>query len=262
MLSNNIPIINIDVKKEKEIKIVFLGDIHLGHTSCDEKSLNKTVRWIKNRSNVYVIGMGDYLELAIEGHIPGSMFTQKDFPDVQMDKFLEVMKPIKNRFLGMITGNHELSRGYKLNGIDPTKILCRYLNTPYWEDGGYVIVNLMKNKKRLQQYKLFIMHGCGTSVTPGYLPRKAMRSYINPDIIAMGHSHILWSGNDYKYKVTDEGLEKKVKVCSIRTGSYLDGARYAREKLYPPGAVGSPIVSFKIDEHKFVVDTETLEYVN
>ena len=259
-MNKKAPVVNLEVGNQKEAKIVFLGDIHYGHNNCSKDSLKETITYVKNNRNAYVVLMGDLIELAIENHLPGSMYTQEMTPNQQRKDMVELLKPIKHRIIGGIAGNHEITRGWKLNSISPMEIMCEGLNIPYWGIGGYLIINLRKKGKVLQTYKLLLFHGVGNSTTPQYLINKALKIYTDPDVVAMGHSHNLSSGSNY-FVVIDEVTHeiKQKEIVWIRTGSYLNSPDYAIEKLYPPSAIGSPIALLQSNEK--VVYVNYLKYL-
>lgn len=240
--SIKIPIVNINLKKDENgVEILFLGDLHLGHESFAKEEFEKTINYIKSHSNLYVIGMGDFLEISVEGHIPGSMYSQEITPNKQRLKMMEYLKPFKQRILGVIDGNHEISRGWNLNSISPMEIISENLGVPYWKDGGYAVINLKRNNKVVKTYKLVLFHGCGESTSQDYLVDKIIKIYSDADAVAIGHTHILGTSSKYRVGIKD-GKECQRKIIAIRTGSYLKSARYARLKFYPPGAIGSPIM--------------------
>jgi hypothetical protein len=57
----------------------------------------------------------------------------------------------------------------------------------------------------------------------------------------------------------DNGEECGRERWQIRSGSYLRYAQYARERLYRPSVIGSPIISFK-EDGRVKIDIETLSW--
>lgn len=258
MQSKNVPTIDIQVKDRNRIEVVLLGDVHYGHEACATQQFLETIEHIKKR-DIYAITMGDLIEISIEGHILGSMFSQTMNPLEQRKDVIKALKPIKKKILGMITGNHEISRGWKLNSIDPTEDMASFLETQYWKDGGYVIINLKDGRKTLQSYVLAIFHGIGESQTPQYLINKARSIYPEADVIAMGHTHILASGTSHVLGLNAKtSKEYRKKLVWVRTGGYLDGARYANLKMYPLSAIGSPKIILEVN--KKAVYVNMIEY--
>ena len=99
-------IYKIDDKRE-EVPIVFLGDVHYGHTNCNMDEFLKKIKWIEE-NNAYVILMGDLLEVCNPNHLPNTMWHQEYNPMMQRNNMLTILADIKDRIIGLISGNHEL----------------------------------------------------------------------------------------------------------------------------------------------------------
>lgn len=120
----NIPLIRHKlVSKSNNIKIIGLGDMHLGSSTTDYKLIKRIVDYcIKNR--VHVIGQGDYCECANKTSPGSSIWTQAMGPDDQVDYAVKLFKRLHRSglLLGCHPGNHE-QRTHKSVGIDATKII-------------------------------------------------------------------------------------------------------------------------------------------
>ena len=49
-------------RKDDDIQIRPLGDIHIGNLGCDLEEFKKSVKWVASNHNHYTIGMGDYID--------------------------------------------------------------------------------------------------------------------------------------------------------------------------------------------------------
>lgn len=95
-----------------------IGDIHLGAAACDEEKLSQVIKKIAENENHYWIGMGDYCDW-INTKDPrysvdtlADWVTRHDLVDLakaQMNRLKGYLKPISNKCLGLICGNHEES---------------------------------------------------------------------------------------------------------------------------------------------------------
>ena len=100
------------------INIIPLGDIHIGAAACDEDRLQNVINRIKDDPNCYWYGMGDYCDFinmrdprANTGTL-ANWIGVKDLSDLvaaQKDRFLDFIKPIAHKCLGLVEGNHETS---------------------------------------------------------------------------------------------------------------------------------------------------------
>ena len=52
----------VKIPKRKTISIIPTGDWHLGSAACDVDKLKELLNWIKKTPDVYVIGLGDYID--------------------------------------------------------------------------------------------------------------------------------------------------------------------------------------------------------
>ena len=100
------------------IRIVPLGDVHIGSAACDEKRLQQVVDGIAEDDDAYWLGMGDYAEFInrsdrrFDPAVLASWIDVADLVDLpraQRDRFLSIIKPIAGKCLGLIEGNHEQS---------------------------------------------------------------------------------------------------------------------------------------------------------
>jgi len=146
-----------DFPKEKEIKVIPLGDIHYGARSCDVKLFEGTLDYIK-KSGSYVIGMGDYLNNATMNSVSN---TYEDMsPEDQFDNMVEYLSPIRKQILALLTGNHE-ERTYKEIGFDLTRMLASKLGVPYMGYAGFIKLRVGKNN-----YSMYVTHGASGASTP------------------------------------------------------------------------------------------------
>lgn len=102
--------------RTKPLRIVPLGDVHLGAAACDEKRFQKTINYIKD-SGAYWIGMGDYCDFINRSDPRFNVSTiadwlvnkpaLSDLSKAQATRFVEMVEPIADRCLTLLEGNHE-----------------------------------------------------------------------------------------------------------------------------------------------------------
>ena len=139
---------------DNKIEIVCLGDIHLGDNNCDYALLDRQIDYINNNQNVFVIGIGDYMNNALKlskTDVYSAIAPQKEF---QMA--VEILGRIKkSKWIAMTTGNHE-HRTYREAGVDLNRFLAYELGI---EDDGCReiiennIIGIINNKRyKLKHY--------------------------------------------------------------------------------------------------------------
>lgn len=135
-----------------KLLLVPLGDIHLGSPQCDIDKLVATVQFIE-RTDCVVIGMGDLIEIATSGSVGAGWSEQVANPQFQVDAIVQLLRPIKDKILVSLSGNHEL-RAQKSAGLDIGKIIADQLGVPY---GGYSCFVYLQVGK--ENYVVHAQHG-------------------------------------------------------------------------------------------------------
>jgi len=235
-------------------ELVFLGDIHYGHPTCDIERVQRMIDYCLEKK-VYVIGMGDYIEAGLRGSVGDSVYIQTLNPDKQIDFIEEMFKPLADAglLIGLHLGNHE-GRIKKETSVNLISRLAKYLDVPYL---GYACWSLLYVGN--QSYTLYTLHGSSGSRYV-YTKLKALVDIahnFDADILAMGHVHelaeeaILVQQVDKARKMI---LERKKYL--LLTGSYLryDNS-YAQEKGFPMGKLGSPKVKLFAEKHDIHIST-------
>ena len=225
----------------KKAYIIPFGDIHYGSPNCRLDKFKDLIKWGKNKKNVFWIGMGDYID-AIVPHDPRFQSDRKfEKIDKSVDKMIGVLKPISERILTLITGNHEdkISRaGY----FNPTKRMCEELDVPYGGYSTFIKVRAFIRGKRLHNRPLVIyaMHGYSSSRLTGSAVNGVERlaQWYDADIFLVAHNHKLWSTR--QVRIDYGGYQKKI---FANTGTFLETAtigsnEYAERKGYPPLKLG------------------------
>jgi hypothetical protein len=98
------------------LRIVPIGDVHLGAAGCDEELLAATVAEIAANPDCRWIGMGDYCDFINKSDKRFDPLTLApwvgmrelaDLPKAQVRRFLQFIHPIASQCLGLVNGNHE-----------------------------------------------------------------------------------------------------------------------------------------------------------
>jgi len=100
--------------------LIPFGDLHLGYSTVNMDKIHKVIDYIKERDCIW-IGMGDYIDNTPPSHRFYRQETSLNTPQEQVFNFVDLVKPIKHKCIGLIYGNHEIrSLNYK-TGFDPIK---------------------------------------------------------------------------------------------------------------------------------------------
>ena len=105
-----------DVSRSDEFRLYPLADPHVGAAGCDEGRLRAVVKQIADDPNGYWVDIGDkceFINLSDKRFDPRSLAPWLkahhlgDVAKAQAERYLEIVRPIASKCLGMVEGNHE-----------------------------------------------------------------------------------------------------------------------------------------------------------
>ena len=248
-----------------------IGDVHIGSSNCAEKHFKRFVKYIEKQPNAYWIGGGDYCSCITPSDLKrfdfngladwlfvGSALDIKealaDISKQERGRFCEIVKPIANRCLGLIEGNHE-QKFMQHNNNGHHYLMCDQLGVDNLTDCAFLRLRADKGKGGDSRViTIFIMHGFGGGRTAGAEPNHLARlgTFAEADIILRGHSHTFHIAPPEprlyiptKGRLPAECLERTVRKanwgCWLK--SYAAGpSTYDSRAGYPP----RPLVTLEI----------------
>jgi len=234
--------------------ILFFGDLHYGHPSCDLKRAEKTLRYCLGH-RIHVMLMGDLLEAGIKTSVGDSVYQQTLNPQEQYESVGSLLEPLakENLIIGCHIGNHE-ARILKDTSVNLTKIMCKDLGIRYLGAACWSLVYVGS-----QSYAIYSMHGT-TGSKFIYTKLKALIDISHnfmADIMAMGHVHDVTTESTYVQRI-DKKTKKVIehKKYHLLTGHYLSyDDSYAQDKGYSIGKMGSPKVKLFANKHDIHTST-------
>jgi hypothetical protein len=270
-----------------------LSDLHMGAKACAEDMIRRDVEAIKSNPNAYWLGGGDYCDFINYGDkrfdpdAVSESISVKDLGQLgrkSAEMVYDMFSPIRDKCLGLLYGNHELSYMKDKAMQNLHSKMCIDLNVP---DLGYcclmdlefirdshkkgkvckplfTIENPRKEKIIGQVYevRVFAHHGSGFATTPGGKLNKLIQFMNNfdADIYFLGHVHdqvgrrqaTITADRDCK-KIT---AHEKLGVIS---GSYLKtyehgSTTYGEQKGYAPTTLGAAKITINPDKRTFQGD--------
>lgn len=208
-----------------------IGDVHLGSPTCNVDKFERTLEFVR-KNDCWVILMGDLMENATKGSVGAGWVEQLQSPQAQIDYLYEVLKPIKDKILINLEGNHE-ERAWKASGVRLSKVLSNMLGVPF---GGYSA--FVKLKVRKNNYIIHAQHGSSNAWYPHTKLTAAMRTaqHTDADLYLYGHTHELLS-----IKVPRRFIDKRSRQVVtaekyfVLTGSFLEyeGSYAQKKNMYP-----------------------------
>lgn len=256
--------------------IFLVGDIHEGSVLTHRNGMQSMIKNVLSSKNNYVVLMGDLVEgICVDDKRYQREMEDKDSPTVilQYKSLVKMFKPIADRVLVALEGNHDHKVGNKF-GNCVKAVFCDELGVEF---GTYSCKLTVTNKKKLQ-YKAFLTHGNGSISSSAddpvrresnmflALKRKLSRKAADCAIQAMGHSHkLLVKPPISELYLVDEGDAVKQQYTRllqqspfipadlrwyVNTGSFMklygDGVSgYAERAMYDPVELGYPVIVVK-----------------
>ena len=243
--------------KLRQVRVVIISDLHFGNPLFSEKHFDRTLKFVLDNQDVFVILNGDLCESSLKSS-KGDIYKQVGSPQDQRDWVIERLLPIQNRILGVTTGNHE-NRIYNDCGIDISKDIASTLAVPYRAEGMLLKIMFGKGNSYHEEkpyvYWCYATHGYGGARTKGGKSVKVERlaTWIHADIYIMSHDHVVNVSPDV-YLVPDNRqlvdkqsgfLTGKVtahRKMLIKSNAYIKHGGYAELGGFPPVDLETPII--------------------
>jgi UDP-2,3-diacylglucosamine pyrophosphatase LpxH len=250
---------------EEKVRIIPIGDIHFGSVSCHERKAYAMRDWCLNNENVYVVGMGDYLE-GISKNDP--RFSHKSIApqyredldsilNTQRDRVIDFFKPLadEGRLLFLLEGNHEEKVREKY-GYDIYGDICESLDVKRMGYSCFYRITLKPSHTGVVRPLIIWAHhgyGGGKKMGASVNSLQDAMSLFEADIFLMGHNHKKHGNRFIKAYCTKRGksnISHRV-IIAARTGTfsktYVQGSTtYAEKAGYPPVDLGVVKITARI----------------
>jgi hypothetical protein len=245
----------------EEFILVPLGDWHIGNKDCRLDTIQKKIEYVKNTPNAYCTVGGDLLECIIK-ESKGDIFTQELTPQKQLDKAVELLQPIKNKILGIVSGNHE-ARIYKDTGFDVSRDMAKHLGLEDLYDAvdELIFVSFGKNQSREKKRhtkSIYLNHELynATTIQSCVLALQKLSSVVWADIYVGQHTHfpIVYITSYLEAQARSKTIIKRMRAF-MNGGSDMDYPDYARQKCFEPKPIALVTLTCK------VIHTHTQDYI-
>ena len=236
-----------------KFKLVCFSDVHWGAEACDEKSLKNMVETHKDEPNTFFINIGDNLDCITTGdkrYRRTSLHKRYDGRDDIINRCIEdyclSLLPIRDRLLGIASGNHEETIIRNAN-FDVSKAIAKELHVEQLGYAFFYHLYFSRNGGSGRLIKIYGHHGYsgGARTEGGTLTSNARDSqYIDADIILMAHAHDKFTKPIIHIGTTATGKIIEQKRMLANTGTFLKtfsktiDPTYSEKKFYPPREIG------------------------
>jgi len=249
-------------KKLKQLKLVIISDLHYGNEYCSEKHFLRTVDWVANTEDCYVMLNGDLCEAVIKTSV-GDIYKQTVSPKQQKKQVAKWLMPIKDRILGMTNGNHE-RRIAQMTSEDPSEYIAEKLEIPYKDEGMLYKLSFGDNNNwtadKPYVFWVYITHGYGGARTKAAKAIKAERlsHWQLADVFAMSHDHEVNVAPSVRLEADPRateapdgfvsGVVREKRIMLIKTNAYVKFGGYAEVGGFGPTDLSTPIINLLTPE--------------
>lgn len=234
-------------------ELMYMGDVHIGHDSHSANPFNSHLHFLKSQPHMKLALMGDLVEYATK-----TEFINEEvmMPDDQIDLIIKKLKPVADRIIWILYGNHEerFNRYTKLKRYGFVRFLADqlgldesvYLGLP--QRGVYAIIKAGK-----MSYGVYAHHSMTNARINKTLQLKRAGSQNVFSIIAQGHVHqMTWEPRTFvEPELHADGMLRTVRrQYLLHTGCFLKDPSYGEARSYGYTVVGAPVVRFYADKQK------------
>lgn len=244
-----------------DLKIIPVSDVHLGAAEHMWQEWENFRNRVLSDPSIYLVLGGDLINNATRSSV-SNVFEETVRPRDQKRMMAEMLKPIKDRILCAVTGNHERRSGKDADDDATYDILCKLdLEHLYRENMAFVKIqmgNTANNGQVNPTYMLVVTHGAGGGGLTGGAVNKSERfGYVldGADALIVGHTHkpfVTQPSRIYIDKFNNTVSLKPFKVVSAT--SWLEYGGYAAAKMLLPSG-HAPQTMTLCGKHKEILVT-------
>ena len=255
--------------KAQTYHLIPIGDIHIGNENTDMRAFLAMIEWLKNCKDCLWLGMGDYIDLIPAGDKRHNVYETKrtykysgreyNLTDPQEQYLLAraILKQVKDKCIGILTGNHELK--YENQGANFARLLADDLGTDYLDYSAFINLHFKRKSNNTRtQYTIFAIHGFGAGRKTGSKVNRVedLATYFDADIYLMGHTHDLFVTRELRLYAS-RGKIRERKLIFANTGTFvktynMGNTSYGEMRAYKPvkiGVVRIDLIPYRKDLH-------------
>jgi len=234
----------------ESLNIYPLGDVHIGSDMFNEELLSNWTKKVLLDTNSKVVLVGDMIDNGLKNS-KTNCFEARYSPMEQKEILYYYLKPIKDKILGVVRGNHEYRSVDMADDCPLYDVMCRLqIEDLYRQNANFIKLSLGKRTKDRQfAYTMALMHGKSKNKTKNF-------SYAidGLDILVTGHLHD--ADNHFPSKVVFDAhneVMRTAKFTHVTVPSFQDFGGYALRDMYLPTSNDiTPIIELSGKDEKGV----------
>lgn len=240
------------------LKIYPISDVHLGAAEHMEKEWTAFCKRVSDEG-AYVILGGDLINNGTRFSLT-NVFEETMRPREQKRKICEMLLPIRDRILCMVSGNHE--RRNKDVDDDPSyDIACKLdIEELYRENICFLKIQMgdpAADGQRNPTYTIVVTHGAGGGMLTGGAVNRAERfGYVldGADALIVGHTHKPYITQPSKILIDTRNNKVSIKPFKvISMTSFLSWGGYAAQKMLSPTSNAPQLMTLAGDHKEILV---------
>jgi len=221
-----------------------VGDIHIGDPAARLDLFQRLVEKIQNQENAYLLLLGDIINNAIKTSV-SNVYNEVIPPSEQKKLAVELLRPVAQKILCMVSGNHEY-RTKKEVDQDVSLDIALALGIEDRYDPFHILCDVQVKKAR---FVLYIFHGHSATRLPGGTVNAYQYTQLNifgVDAFIHGHSHYPYAMpySTFFYAPNNRKVQEKI-FYDISVAPWTSWADYATRKQLRP----RPITPIRITLH-------------
>ena len=239
------------------ITVIPIADAHYGSQEFNETRWNNTIRRIQDDPNCFCVLVGDLMDNGLKNSLT-NVYQATASPGAQKEWLCDELKPIKDKILAAVGGNHE-RRTQKETDQDPLyDVMIRLgLEKVYRQTICFMEIKLTykfegKDKQR-HSIKFAITHGAGGGQYIGSSANR-VQNYGNclegVDCLITGHTHKPVTFPVAKLLFANGAVVRKQFTVAVAS-SFLDYGGYPVQKLMPPTAQTTTEIKLWFNRERF-----------
>ena len=142
----------------RTIKVYPVADVHIGAREADVDGFSQFLERISQDDDSYLAICGDILNNGLKDSMT-NVYEETMPPSEQVKLAAELLKPVADKILGCVSGNHEL-RSKRMTDYDPLASVMTLIDKPelYRPNMAFVRVR-MRERGSQETYTLLLVHG-------------------------------------------------------------------------------------------------------
>lgn len=228
----------------KGFTIIPISDVHYGSQEFNSVKWHKAIQRIQDDPNCYCILVGDLIDNGLKNSVT-NIYEQTATPREQKHWLTEELKPIKDKILCAVGGNHE-RRSIREVDIDPLYDVLAVLGIEhiYRPNIAFLSVSFTYDfqggDKARMTYSFAVTHGAGGGMYIGSSANRVQTygmAIEGIDAIITGHTHkpVTFPVGKLVFDTRANAVLQK-QFTVVVASSFLDYGGYPVQKLLTPTA--------------------------